>query len=247
MMNVSDVRLPEAWRLEWLEDTDSTNQRLKEHPPEHGFVLGAETQSAGRGRRGAPWISDPAEGLTFSIMLLPLEPRGLWPRLALATGLAVAQALGRLGIEAEVKWPNDVLVARAKIAGILVEAVGYAAIIGIGLNVNSSAFPTGIEATSMFLETGREWEREEVLSVLLQEIDAQVRQIGSGFDDLLDRLRLRCALTGKRVSLRAPSGELHGFVRGIGGQGELLLETAAGLVRLLQADEVRVLPEIRKG
>jgi BirA family biotin operon repressor/biotin-[acetyl-CoA-carboxylase] ligase len=243
MMEIADIRLPESWRLEWVEETDSTNQRLKEHPPEHGYILGAESQTAGRGRRGAAWLSDPGEGLTFSLMLLPLEPRGLWPRLALATGLAVAEALGKIGVEAEVKWPNDVLVAGSKICGILVEAVGPAAIIGIGLNVNSSAFPPKIAATSLYLESGREWEREEILSLLLQEIDARVRQIGQGFDDLLHRLRQRCALTGHLVRLHTPAGELQGRVIGIGPQGELLLNTSTGLQHLLQADEVRIISE----
>ena len=236
-----EIRLPEGWHLEWLEETDSTNQRLKERTPGHGLVLGAELQTAGRGRRGAAWLSPPGLGLTFSVMLLPKEPPALWPRLALAAGLAVAESLGRLGIEAEVKWPNDVLVRKRKICGILVEAVGPAAIVGIGLNVNSTAFPDGLEATSMSLESGSLWEREEVLSILLAALDYRSRQLGAAFPELLNEIRRRCALTGHRVRLHEPSGILEGIVGGVGEGGELLLDTDAGTIRLLQADEIRII------
>ncbi|GAA5484322.1 biotin--[acetyl-CoA-carboxylase] ligase [Haloferula sargassicola] len=236
---MSDWRAPEGWRIEVVDEIDSTNEEWKRRQPGHGRVLVALKQSAGRGRRGNVWLSEPGVGLTFSVALRPSEPKGMWPRLALATGLAVAEALGKLGIEAEVKWPNDVLLGGKKVCGVLVEAVGEVAVIGIGLNVNAVDLPEGLEATSLRIVAGREFEVTEVLGLILDRLKSRTGQIGADFPELVARLRERCFLSGKRVRLKSPSGPTEGVVQGIGDGGELLLQTAEGLQRLLQADEVR--------
>lgn len=234
------MNAPEGWRIERLEEIDSTNEEVKRRMPEDGLVLITERQVSGRGRRGNVWLSDPGAGLTFSVALRPLEPIGLWPRLALATGLAVAEGLGKLGFEAEVKWPNDVLLGGRKVCGVLVEAVGPVAVVGIGLNVNAGDFPEGLEATSLKLESGVDWDKDEVLAVVLGALKRRSGQIGGEFPELVGSLRERCYLSGKRVVMKSPSGPLEGMVREIGDTGELVLETAFGVQRVLQADEVRV-------
>lgn len=236
-----DWSAPDGWWIQLEEELDSTNEELKRLGPEEGHVLVAERQTAGRGRRGAEWMSEAGEGLTFSVALRPTEPRGLWPRLALATGLAVAEALGRLGFEAEVKWPNDVLIGRNKVCGILVEATSHGAIIGIGINVNTLVFPAALKATSLKIESGVDWPRAEVLAVVLQSLKIRVGQIGADFPTVIEALRERCALQGRRVSLHSSAGPMTGLVHAIGDAGELVIEDASGLHRLLQADEVRVI------
>jgi len=207
-------------------------------------VLLALHQTGGRGRRGAHWFAEPATSLVFSILVRPEEPVALWPRLALAAGLAVAEAIESFGISAGLKWPNDVWVQQRKVAGILVEAGPDCAIVGIGLNVNTRSFPAEISqiATSLCLATGRELPRAEVLAAILWRFALRRSQIDAHFEELLDALRPRCVLTGRRVSLSTASGARQGLVEGIGPGGELLLRTPAGLERLIQADEVRILP-----
>jgi len=239
----NEVVLPDGWSLEVLEEVDSTNAELKRRASVgHGGVLLAETQTAGRGRRGAEWLSVRGESLAFSVALKPDAGRALWPRLALATGLAVAEAVGKLGIEAEVKWPNDVLVRGRKLCGVLVEATQDVAIVGIGLNVRQTGFDGDLDgvATSLAMEGRGDVSAAEVLGLLLAELHGWTPQIGRDFPDMIARLRERCALAGKMVTLRASDGSHQGRVRQIGDGGELLLDTASGPRAFLQADEVRV-------
>ena len=242
----SGVALPAEWTLEVVAEIDSTNSEFKRREaPVHGSVLLAECQTSGRGRRGAEWVATPGESLTFSVALQPAAARTLWPRLALATGLAVAEAMSMLGLEAEVKWPNDVLIRGRKLCGVLVEATERMAIVGIGLNVRQTGFGGELDgvATSMQLEGRGDVPSEDVLGLVLAELNGWSQMIDSGFPDLIARLRERCALSGKTVSLRASDGVHQGRVLRIGDGGELLMDTEAGCQRFLQADEVRVVGE----
>ena len=241
MSEWDEISLPVSWRLEVLEETGSTNDEVRSRGDQaEGLVVLAERQTAGRGRRGAAWLSEPGDGLTFSVLLRPEELKALWPRLSLATGVAVAEALGRFGVEAQIKWPNDVLVHRKKICGILVEARHDFVVLGIGLNVGTGEFPAGLEATSVRLETGQEVDRVMVLSEVLRSLGGWAREIGSGFPDLLDRVRERCALSGENVCLMSGERRVQGRALGIGDGGELLLETEKGEEAFVQAHEVRV-------
>lgn len=239
---MSEILLPKNWSLQWLEEVDSTNDYLKRNKAAHGSVVVADRQTAGRGRRGAPWVSQSGDSLTFSVKLQPDEPRALWPRLALSAGLAVAEGIGKLGIEAGVKWPNDVWINGRKVSGVLVEAVDDGVIVGIGLNVNTSEFPDSLTntATSLCIEDGVERTREEVLERILPSLAMWSANIGRAFPDLVERVRERCVLTGNTVSLKTAEATYNGTVKGIGDSGELLLETQDGMVSLIQADEVRI-------
>jgi BirA family transcriptional regulator, biotin operon repressor / biotin---[acetyl-CoA-carboxylase] ligase len=232
--------------IRWYDEVTSTNDIARQWALEgaaDGSTLCTEQQSAGRGRRGAAWISPPGQALAFSQILRPVMPRALWSRLALIAGLAVAKCLEQCGLYAEVKWPNDVLVAGKKIAGILVESMGDFVIIGVGLNVNVAEFPHEIEhtATSMLRETGREWEREELLEDLIHSMHAHAMQAEHDFSDLLRQLRERCALTDKRVSLWIDHEPHETVVRGFSESGELLIDRDGRIVALLQADQIRVI------
>jgi BirA family biotin operon repressor/biotin-[acetyl-CoA-carboxylase] ligase len=237
---------PDPFRLLVRETAASTNDELRalaEDGAPGGLVLLALKQTAGRGRRGAAWFSPPGESLAFSILVRPEEPKALWPRLALATGIAVAEAAESFGTVAGIKWPNDVWIGRRKLAGILVEAGRDYAIVGIGLNVNSTAFPPEVAdiATSLWIETALEHPRHEVLAAIIRSFARRSREIGSDFDRLLDSVRQRCVLTGRLVSLSTSGGPRQGIIEGIAPGGELLLRTETGLERLIQADEVRIL------
>lgn len=237
---------PDPFRLLVREKAASTNDELRqlaEGGAAEGLVLLAMQQTAGRGRRGATWFSPPGESLAFSILIRPDEPKALWPRLALAAGLAVAEAVEAFGPAVGIKWPNDVWIGRRKVAGILVEAGKDFAIVGIGFNVNSTGFPPEVAdiATSLQIETSMQHPPADVLAAIIRKFARHSREIGADFDHLLDSVRQRCVLTGHRVSLGSSSGPRQGVVEGIAPGGELLLSTECGVERLLQADEVRIL------
>lgn len=242
----SAAGFPDPYRLLPKESVGSTNdeaRQLAQAGAPHGTIILAERQTAGRGRRGAAWFSPPGESLAFSIIVRPPEPKALWPRLALATGLAVAEAIEDLGVTAGIKWPNDVWIGGRKVAGILIEAGSDFAIAGIGINVSSRDFPAEIAAiaTSIGIAAGRPIGRPEALAAVVRHFAIRSSQIGASFPDLIGRIQERCILTGKRVSLLTAGGGAEGIVEGISGQGELVVRTGQGVERFLQADEVRLL------
>ena len=135
------AHFPDPFRLMLRDSVESTNdelQSLAEDGAAHGMVLLTHEQTGGRGRRGNTWSAPAGENLTFSILVRPDEPKALWPRLALATGLALAEALESFGMQPGIKWPNDLWLDDRKVAGILVEAGEDFAIVGIGLNVHTT-------------------------------------------------------------------------------------------------------------
>jgi BirA family biotin operon repressor/biotin-[acetyl-CoA-carboxylase] ligase len=237
---------PDPFRLLLRDSVRSTNDEVAEmarHRAPEGLIVLSDSQTAGRGRRGAAWYSAPGESLAFSVLLRPTQPPALWSRLALATGLAVAEALEEFGLQPGIKWPNDVWLDSRKVAGILLEAGPTFVVVGIGLNVNASEFPAEVAdvATSMAIVAGRKFHRAEVLGAIVRHLSGRRHQLGADFGDLLAAVRERCVLTGKTVSLTTARGPQNGVVEGIAEGGELLLRTAAGAEKLLQADEVRIL------
>jgi BirA family transcriptional regulator, biotin operon repressor / biotin---[acetyl-CoA-carboxylase] ligase len=236
--------LPDPFRILWRETVSSTNDELRalaEKGSAEGLILIADEQTAGRGRRGAEWLSPKGENLAFSVLLRPTESKALWHRLSLAVGLAVAEALEVFVPAAEIKWPNDVRVSGKKISGILVEAGQDFVIIGIGINVNSTGFPEGLGATSLREELGDEVDRGEVLYQVMTRLAHRSGEIGVGFDGILKSIRERCALTGHRVSFLSADKRREGVVKGIGRAGELMVEIDGVTESLVQADEVRVM------
>ena len=174
-----DVIGPLWTSVEVVPVTGSTNADLLRRGGAEGQVLVAEEQTAGRGRMGRSWVSQPGASLTFSVLLRPVSvPAARRGWLSLLTGVAVAvavRAVARVG--ATVKWPNDVLVGERKLAGILAEQSGDAVVIGIGVNVSTQAAalpasPGGLRATSLLVEGGSV-SREAVLAGILRALDTR--------------------------------------------------------------------------
>jgi BirA family transcriptional regulator, biotin operon repressor / biotin---[acetyl-CoA-carboxylase] ligase len=246
MSAITDIAasLPDPFRILWRETVSSTNDELRdlaEKGTADGLILIADEQTAGRGRRGAAWLSPKGENLAFSVLLRPTEAKALWYRLSLAVGLAVAEALEAYLPVAEIKWPNDVRVSGKKIAGILIETGADFVIIGIGINVNSTGFPKELAATSLREEIGLEMDRAELLHAVITRLANRTSEIGSGFDEILKSIREHCALTGHRVSFLTADIRREGLVKGIGSAGELLVEIGGAIESIVQADEVRIL------
>lgn len=239
---------PEPFRLLIRDSVESTNDEVhmlaKAGAPD-GLIVLANRQIAGRGRRGAVWFSATGESLAFSILVRPREPRALWPRLALAAGVAVAEGIETFGVHSGIKWPNDVWIGNRKVAGILVEAGADFAVVGIGLNVNTREFPEGIceIATSLRMETAVDHSRAEILSSIIHRFSVRREQIGKDFQSVVQEVATRSVLTGRRISLQTADGTKQGIMDGISPAGELILRTASGSERVIQADEIQFLPD----
>lgn len=232
--------------LRALEETGSTNDdafaAARDGAP-HGALFVAESQTEGRGRRGHTWTSPPSSNLTFSLLLRPRIPAERVALLALVAGLAVrAVVASRVQAPALVKWPNDVVVERRKVCGILVEsrlsgAVVDAVVVGIGLNVHMEELPPELEriATSLALLGARGQSREALLVEILAELEARLgRFVSSGLASLVGELRAHDALVGEPIAV---SG-VRGTGAGIDEDGCLLIRDAAGAVHAVNSGTV---------
>jgi BirA family biotin operon repressor/biotin-[acetyl-CoA-carboxylase] ligase len=235
------VRPGGLWRaVEVTEVTGSTNAdllaRADAGEPE-GAVLVAEEQNAGRGRLGRTWTSPPRAALTFSVLLRPAAvPRARLGWLPLLAGVAVAAAVrAAAGVDAELKWPNDVLVPPRKLAGILAEASGDAVVVGIGVNVSTGPAelpppgPGGLPATSLAIEGAASPGRERLLAEILAGLERRYRAWSADFGDP-ERSGVRaeytrlCGTLGRRVRVELPGGRLlDGLAAGIDADGRLLV------------------------
>ena len=159
----------------YAERSTSTQRLLEPELPE-GAVAVAEEQTEGRGRLGRPWHAGPFTSVLCSIVLRPTVPSPRLPELSLVAGRACAEAIEVVtGLHPQLKFPNDVLIAGRKVAGILAEAREGRVVLGIGINANMTAeqLPTEVDtpATSLRLEAGREIDRVELLVTLLESLE----------------------------------------------------------------------------
>jgi len=250
---------PGLWReVRVVEETGSTNADLlaeAQAGAREGLVLVAEEQTAGRGRMGRRWISPPRRALTFSVLVRPAVTAGLLGWVPLLAGVAVASALEyTAGVDARLKWPNDVLVDGAKIAGILAERWGSAVVVGTGINVlqqrGELPVPT---ATSLLMarEVGPVDDadtRERLLTAVLDEFARWYRawldQPRPGDADgcgLREEYLRRSGTVGAAVTVMLPGGQnLTGTAAGIDAAGRLEIRTPAGLVQVSAGDVVHL-------
>jgi BirA family biotin operon repressor/biotin-[acetyl-CoA-carboxylase] ligase len=193
-----------------------------------GSVVVAEEQTAGQGRHGRTWHSEAGAGLYCSIVLEPA------PLLTLALGLAAAEAIGN---GCDLRWPNDVILGGKKVAGILVQLVDGRAIVGIGINLNNTSFPDGLEATSLKLHTGREASADAMLDALLDAIETY-RALAP--EDIL-RLFTQASsyAAGRRVVVHQPDGIVEGITAGLTRDGFLIVRKDDGTDTLIVAGGVR--------
>jgi BirA family biotin operon repressor/biotin-[acetyl-CoA-carboxylase] ligase len=230
--------LPCPARVEVYAETASTNDvawRLGQGGVAEGAVVFAESQTKGRGTRGRAWQSPVGKGLWLSILLRPDFPLERWTRLTPAVAVAVARTVESVtGLEAQLKWANDVYLQGRKVCGILTEASVSGPqrflVLGIGLNVLQEAadFPPELEgiANSLKLATSRDFIREEVAATLLGEVFQAYAACATdtGFQYLLRDYRARNYLQSREVRVEDGQSVHEGVVTGIGEEGQLLLD-----------------------
>ncbi|MBC2693126.1 MULTISPECIES: bifunctional biotin--[acetyl-CoA-carboxylase] ligase/biotin operon repressor BirA [Pseudomonas] len=232
---VAEYSPSSQWPVLVFDSLDSTNAealRSIERGMAAPFLVLAERQTAGRGRRGRKWVSPFAENLYYSLVLRIDGGMRQLEGLSLVVGLAVMETLRDLGIAgAGLKWPNDVLVGEKKIAGILLELVGDPAdvchvVLGVGINVNmQEADEVDQQWTSMYLEAGRAFDRNLLVARLGGVLQEHLnRHQSSGFAVLQAQWEQGHLWQGRAVSLIAGVNRIDGVVMGIDGQGALRLK-----------------------
>ncbi len=233
-----------------LNSVPSTNQLARQMASQgcaHGTVVLAEEQTAGRGRLGRGWTNLPGKDICMSMVLRPRLEAQHAPRYTLASALGVYQLAVKLGASPFIKWPNDVLIDGKKICGILLEMDGdmdalQSVIVGIGLNVNTDAFPAEIEktATSLSLSVSRALDRNRVLSMLLNLLEPlyEACENEDAYQALLSEYTRCCGTVGQSISVMGIRETLSGVAEGIDGVGRLLLRAADGTLRALSAGDV---------
>jgi len=233
-------------RLGEVVSTQIEAARLAAEGASEGTVVTATHQSAGRGRRGRQWLDAPGQSLLMSIVLRPAIAPGLAPQLSLVAAVAVADALGLAGATAAIRWPNDVMVGKRKICGLLPEAVTTRegalehVILGIGLNVNQADFPEPIRelATSMRIETGGERAVDAMMATVLAALEDRYRRfVQAGLGALLPAWLERAQGIGGRAT--AADGR-EGIAVGLDLDGALLLRTDSGETMRVVAGEVKM-------
>ena len=232
----------------YVEECDSTNVLLKsraEMNEAEGTVIVANSQSAGRGRRGRMWLAQPGQALLFSVLLRPpLPPRELFG-LTLMAGVAAVEALSSLGFEATVKWPNDILLTGKKVCGILAEVNGEIdhtnyVVLGIGLNVTGHPNADEYQCTDLS-EHNSPPSRAQLLAALLQSLEENYALFLQGkLPFILDKWRAFSDTLGRSVTAITPRGTHTGLAKDINNEGALVLELQSGDELIVTAGEVSV-------
>lgn len=241
---IKDTRFHD--KLHYFPSIPSTNTHAMsegEAGTPDGAVYFADEQTAGRGRGAHEWSSPPGSGLYVSVLLRPaIAPADvLW--LSLAAGLAVRHAVQQVtSLECDLRWPNDLLLGSRKFCGILTELNAEVTrvrhlVIGIGINVHQPRFPEELRgvATSLHIETGRDWPRQELLAALLQSLHREVSALTAPGNlpeasaSILARLeRASTWVRGKQVYVEELEG-YAGVTEGLDARGFLQIRTPAGM------------------
>jgi len=233
-------------KLRYFPEIGSTNTAAMQAAAsgaEEGTVFLADQQTSGRGRNGHGWHSEPGSAILVSVVLRPqIAPaQSLW--LSLMAGVAVHSAISHAcGMDCDLRWPNDLLIRRKKVCGILTEISADVeqlrfAVIGIGINVNQQSFLAEIAelATSLKIETGTDWSRTELLIAMLESLEAEYRRrrAEDGNDSLLRRVEaISSYARGKRVHVEEAGG-YDGITDGLDARGFLRVRTANGVKTVL--------------
>ena len=239
-------------RLIVLDLVTSTNDYIKtlQHSDFiNGTVVVAREQSAGKGRLGRQWITKRDDCLAFSILLKPqLSPCEVSSITPLA-GLAVCKAIRKFtGLDCKLKWPNDIIIGKKKLCGILTEMsadfnfVKYI-VLGIGINISQADFPCEIseKATSIMLETGKNPDKNRFFATVLNCIEEQLMQSNYKLSqNMIEEYSAMCATIGRNVTFFRGTEQVSGLAVAINKDAELIVKTSDGSTNIVNSGEVTV-------
>lgn len=219
----------------YIDEIDSTNSFLfnDNSIAQNGTVVLAEHQTKGRGRKNREWYSNAGQNLTFSILLNDKRYSKLMNVISLGTAVVVAQTIENLfQLNVEVKWPNDVLINKKKVCGVLIESsskgnVINKIVIGIGINVNQPNFPGKFDLppTSIRKEFKEEVSRERFLSELLNNFEEMLEEAFKNSEKVLNDWRAKCKMIGEKIKIVEDSNVKFGVFEDINKDGFLILKS----------------------
>ncbi len=227
---------------------DSTNEqalRLAEAGAAEGTVVVADTQTAGRGRRGRRWLDEPGQALLFSVLLRPTCEESQVAILSLGAAAACAESLAsEYSLPIATKWPNDLLITGRKVGGILLEQRGGVVVVGVGLNVNGRPevlqAQVGAPLTTLEKHYGAPLPRKEVLVGILEKIDDIYQQFQAGGPaEVVGRYRRFESVLGHRVCVHVGQEVVWGTATALPDSGALVVDTGEGQ-REITAGEVEL-------
>ena len=233
-------------RLRRIARTGSTQDvvlRAARDGAAEGFCCLAEEQTAGRGRQGRSWVAPPGSALLTSVLLR--RPPAVATGIPFAAGLAVVEALATTcGVDAGLKWPNDVLVGGRKLAGILSEvepgassATQVAVALGLGLNLRVNAFPGDIAGTSLHMLAAHPPSADTLLIAWLDGVaDRMATLEREGLPPIIDEWRRSAVGLGGPVTVHGPEGSFEGIAVDVGDDGALLVQSGPEVRRVLAGD-----------
>ncbi len=234
-----------------MKTVDSTNEEIKRRAQKNaasGIVVISRSQTAGRGRLGRNWVSSEG-GIYFSILLRPELPPNDVSGITLAAGLGVCIAIRKFtGLDAMIKWPNDVIIGNKKVCGILTEMTAQTdmvdfVVMGIGVNVLNDSFPEEIsnKATSLKIETGGEVDLSRLMREIISVLDKTLCSylLGISQEDM-KLYKSMCATIGREVSLTRGGERLSGKAVDITADGELVVMLNSGKRITVNSGEVTV-------
>lgn len=268
--SIERLGIPLARRVEVHEALDSTQRRARELAREgenaapHGTLVVCGAQTGGRGRHGRTWGS-PLGGLWMSVVLRPELAAGKAARVTQTAAVGVAKALWEFGVEARIKWPNDLLVEPGgrKVCGILAEssvenvpvaskragATGLderrldSVVLGVGLNANLDPADLGVEnggVATVSSEIGRDVDLLELLAMMLSRLDYELSRIVGDFGAILDDWKALDCTLGERVRVQSFSGEIEGRAADLTPEGALVIDTPQGRMEVFEGEVQRL-------
>lgn len=240
-------------KIIYYEQLDSTNTKVSElavQGAEHGTVVVADLQTAGKGRRGRVWESPAEDNIYMSILLRPDFETAKAPMLTLIMAYSVAKVLQKKGFaDIQIKWPNDLVLSGKKVCGILTEmhlqgaAIDHV-VVGVGVNVNTSDFSPELvdKATSLYLECGKHLEKESIIvdiaDTFMKEYE-QFAKVGN-LEFLQEEYNSMLINREKEVRVLEPENEYTAYALGINKTGELMVRLTDGTEKNVFAGEVSV-------
>ncbi|WP_410768393.1 biotin--[acetyl-CoA-carboxylase] ligase [Fontibacillus sp. BL9] len=241
-------------QLKILNVTSSTQEevrRLAEEGAPSGTLVIAEEQTGGRGRQGKKWFSPPHKGIWMSLLLRPQRPLSFAPQLTLLTAVAVCRAVRKVsGIDAGIKWPNDLLVQGKKICGILIESAGederikYCITgIGIDVNVDRDEMPAELHdiATSLKMESGQVQNRAELIAAVMYELELLYTLYEEeGFAPIRHLWEALSVTLGRRVTVKTAQGDVNGTAEALDESGALVVLDDGGKNIMIFSGDVQL-------
>lgn len=236
--------------LEAVTSTQDVAKDMASRGAPEGTVVVAKKQTQGRGRLGRKWFS-PEGGLWFSVIMRPEIAPSEAPKITLLGAVSIARAVREVTeLEAEIKWPNDILIKDQKVAGILTEGSAVSnqlsfVLLGVGINVNVdiSIFPEGLlmPATSLSAEGGKEIELPLLLQSCLKHLESYYALLKTDFEKILGEWREFSAILGRQVRVSSLGEALEGVATDVDEQGALLLKVSSGEVKTVRTGDLFIL------